>query len=422
MNARSTSNAALRSLLWVVGFGLCIGLYFGLSLGFLHRWTRAAGDDHVSIYLHTPDVSPGDPVKLAIEVFGGERAAIDAIDMPDQSVHADGEGARWGSRITSRDIGTASSEIDFAAPPEQGQRTIRIRVGYTIAVSTDGRSFRNERDVAEIALPLTVSSPGAALAMRASRGAFALALFAGLWLVLRRFGRRLWAALNAPPGDATDTAADRKAQGAALGMMAIGIAGLLIYAGYRWFALPLVAATGITSDAFVAAATVVWLVAPPLLVRLEPPPPAPVAAYIRPLGPELAAAPRGYRADPTAAGARAIDVAALRRAIEAIPARIRSERGRLAVWVGEAKHPVTIAFVDPRAITLEALRIHAIEDEPVVAVACALAPLLGAFELWFGGVMAIVDGARSAEEITREMRRAQEARLERVLAALRPTK
>jgi hypothetical protein len=390
----------LLGVLGVLGLVLCLGLAIMIRVAPL--WTATAKGRDVAIWLLTPHLAPGDVARVDVDVFGGKRAALRAIEVSGEGIEARRalEGATWGSVIvsTSRGGGHASEQIEVRVPEsaEPGQKIdLKLRVRYTLAVSRGG-GLTNEHPTEELGLRLYIKSPMERSLDRAWSAFVSLALFGVVVALYRRVWHRLASLMTRKDKNGQDSSL-----ATSLGLLAI--AGIIVsgFVGWVVFALPLASATGFTSDWFQAAMGAIWLFAPPLIGRklAGKPPPPPLTGKLRRLDLEPE---RAYRAAPPAPkelpslktlAAEIQKSAGLRVALEAEAIEVR--RARRA-------RPLVLEVQNPKRVRPEEIAVETAEARLAMEVILALVPLLGPVELELDDTSIAIDGAKSADALEKE--------------------
>lgn len=274
-----------RILVRVIGLTLCLGGLVGgvaVMVNFTGRmrypatasqgdiWDTPADDGQLSVWVYTPIVAPGDRVAAKVGVYGGLRTAIESLDttLGTQKVHLDGNGKSWDNQITTRkDIGELSRgsdtlEFEILVPEDAVPGDVlplRCQVAYVLAASPFlfSQSFTDEQKQASIELPIAIRSRGGALLMRAFNAAKALMVFLLAFLLLRW----VWARMEHLQSPEDDSA------GRLVGAVGLIWATAYVYAGYLFFALPLLSAIGYTADWFCIVLVVLWVVGPIALIQ-----------------------------------------------------------------------------------------------------------------------------------------------------------
>jgi hypothetical protein len=388
----------LLGLLGVVGVVLCLAM--ALVIRIAPKWTATARGRSVAVWLLTPHVAPGDIARLDVDVYGGKRAAIRSIQVSGEGVEVRRtlKGATWGSVITSKsgDLGHASEQIELRVPASAAPGKaldLAFRVESTLAVSGRG-SFMNEHDSEAVGLRLLIQSPMERSLRRVWSAIFPLGLFGAAVAMFWWRWHWLTSLLTRP-----DTNPEDSSLGASLATLVIAVIILWAFGGWVFFALPLVAATGFTSDWFQLAMGAVWLFAPPVLARklAGPAPPPPMLGSLRRLDSE-----RAYRAPPP----EPMKPPSLEKLAgvlqEGMGLRVTVEPDAIMVRRARRARPLAIYVKNPKRVRVEEIAIEAEDARLAIEVILALLPLIGPVELDLGGASIALDGTQDADALERE--------------------
>jgi hypothetical protein len=390
-------------LLAILGIVLCLGM--ALVIRIAPQWTATVRGRDVAIWLMTPHLAPGDIAQLDVDVYGGKRAALRSIQVSGEGVEVRRalKGATWGGVIMSRrgDSGHATEQIELRVPAsaEPGQAIdLTFRVEYTLAVSGRG-GFTNEREIEAVRLRLAIKSPVDRTLARLWSAAFPLGLL-GVAVTLFWWKWHWFASLMTRK----ETTAEESSLSASLGTLFIAGMILWAFAGWVIFALPIVAATGFTSDWFQLAMGAVWIFAPPLLGRklAGKAPPPPMLGSLRALDIEQE---RPYREPPPAPKkppSLKQMAAALR---EGMGLRVTIEPDGIGVRRSWRARPLGIYVRNPKDVKRvmpDDIAIEAEDARLAIEVILTLVPLLGPVELELGGASIGIDGTRDADALEKE--------------------
>jgi hypothetical protein len=221
-----------------------------------------SGEVPVSVWLYTPYVAPGDRVSVEVGVYGrGLAIAVNKVNgtFAGGSFQKDGPGPRWGMTLSTSGMGWHRGfvQFDLTVPPNTRPGDVlqlQMELACTVALPAHGSRFRNKEATARASVPVTVRSPADAVRRRAGAAGGALGAFGLACLLVAWFHRALrGGALHGKVADMV---------GAVLFLPAALAYGWL---GYMGFALPLLAAMGL-SWAWVGPALVgLWWVGPLLV-------------------------------------------------------------------------------------------------------------------------------------------------------------
>jgi hypothetical protein len=269
-----------RILGWVIGLTLCLGGLVGIVAAAMHLgglmrypatvsegnvWSTPSDKGALSVWVSTPYVAPGDRVAVTVGVFGGIRVAVKSLDVTfgSQELHLDGQGKDWGNEIgVEKGLGefvVGSDTLEFAvqvpAEAEPGAVVpLHCEVGYVLAKrNLFGNSFSNQEGETSIEVPITVRSRWSAVLMRVLSAGQAVVLFVLAFLFLRGTDRMM---SNWGGGSGEDDL------GKLVGVTVLIWVAVYAYAGYLFFALPLLAAIGYTATWFCVVLVVLWVVGP----------------------------------------------------------------------------------------------------------------------------------------------------------------
>jgi len=223
--------------------------------------TATMQEGSVGIWVYNPYVGPGGTLVTTIGVYSGLEAGIAAVHVRvgDEMLQVRGEGADWGNQIYTKrsSKGSDALTIEVVIPedaPVGEALLLEFDVGWVVAHSSGSSRFDNSSRQTQLSVPLGIHPPATRLALRAANLGIALSLLFGFALFLVRVWNRVKALDQGGNKD------DAETLGIALviGGMAYG------FFGYWVFALPIVAATDITSTWFIAPLIGLWIVGPPL--------------------------------------------------------------------------------------------------------------------------------------------------------------
>ena len=399
---------------------LAFGAYIYMDRISLLTATATAGRSGVWVY--TPHVAPGDAIAIEVVVKGGKRLGIQEVKVQagERVLQVRGEGQTWGSSFTTRRRDTGQDEVELAVqvPPDAvagSTLPVDLEVSWIAAESDGVGSFENREGFDRIHVAIPVRTPAMRTVRRALSAGWSLALLALACLVMAVAGHKLGPTLNRKDGD----------QGLAEALGIVLIVAIIAYgfAGYGWFALPLVAATGILGTWFIVLAVAVWLVVPVYLavryvrrapkltrsglrsVAVEPETPYRTMATDERL-PDRAVEPRPVADVIAAAQAAKLAVKPRRRGFD-----LRRDGHILRVRGDD------VARVQPRT-----MQIHTDHVELDIDLAFALVPMFGPLAVDTASVGEIViDGVRDRAAVDDELSERVRALARRILDRLNRT-
>lgn len=390
----------LLGVLGVLGIVLCLGM--AILIRIAPQWTATARGRDVAVWVLTPHVAPGDVARLDVDVYGGKRAALSSIAAIGEgiAVRQDLPGANWGGVIMSKsgDSGHATETIELRVPPTAipgEELPLALAVEYTLAVSSGSR-FSNTDRSETVGLRLSILTPGERTLRRVWSGIWPFLLFGGAVALFRWKWHGLASLMTR-----TGTNEAESSLAASLGTLLIAAIILWAFGGWVIFALPLVAATGFTSDWFQVGMGAVWLFAPPLLARklAGARPSEPLRSRLRGVVIEKERAYREAPPGPKKPPSLKKLAAALQ---EKMGLRVKLEAGSLVARRSWRARPIRLYAADPKRVRPEELELETENTRIAIEVVLALLPLLGPVELSTVNVAITIDGTRSADELENE--------------------
>lgn len=383
--------------------------------------TATATRGRSAVWVNTPHVAPGDDIAIDVVVKGGKKMGIEAVIVRagERELKVTGEGQTWGSSIMSKRSSSGQDDVELAIQvPSDARPGERMQLAVTvewISAESDGvGSFENQRgsDTIELAVPIRTPAMRALYKLRSA--GWALGILGVACVVMALLGKKLGPILSS-----RDDGGNAESIGLLLivGTMAYG------FVGYGWFALPLVAATGIIGAWFVVLSVLLWI-ALPIYVAVKwakradkfttlhlrtvaVPDDAPYrSAPETPIPPDRTAEPKSVDEVIAAVRAAGMTVKPRRKGFD-----IRKAGHVLRVRVAD------LTRVDPRAMTIVTDHIDLNLD-----LAFALVPLFGAIAADTGSVGAVViDGRRTRAEVDEEVGQRVRALAQRILDRLNAT-
>jgi hypothetical protein len=396
---------------------------FVIGLNGMQRATATARVEGAAIWIYTPHVAPGAKVQAKIAVYGGAAIALEGVLVlagETELARKRFSGKTWSStlriRWTSTSNASGSEELELtipksARPDEPLDAVARLLV---IRAIREGDGFVNEEAEIDVPVRLLPRSEGAGFLARLLSGGQALAALLAITALWRwQLGNVIGLLRRIPPGAGRELSYLGR-------FVALSTLASLGYLGYALFALPLVAATDVTSTAFVLTAIFAWLVMPPVLARfLEGPAREPLEISLTPIvktGDVALAEPDGYRdAKPAPARRRFATLDGLSAALGLLGCKVRRFGKRLHVST-RAREPVEITASSPSELTLEGLEVLAADVSAAISVAYALVKILGPLRMTIDGTAVDIDGSASRADVEQRFRRGDDARAERMLA------
>jgi len=230
-----------------------------------------------SLWIHSPYVAPGGTISAEVGAWGGHEIAVTdiGVDIAGDAVHVPGREPGWGDSMTKRKLGLFSFEsgdfLGFELPVSAGvdpgdEIPLTIAVNSTAAMPA-GIGFRNTPYEAVLSSSVAVTTPGRVVLYRCGQALSAAAALIvagivegiGMYLALERSAeRRARRRASRSEGRKSESAQRAGLTVIALVFLSPVLVWGFFYAGYSFFALPLVRATLWTNGWLTIAWLFVW--------------------------------------------------------------------------------------------------------------------------------------------------------------------